>query len=243
MRKHPAIVAGVGGVLFGALTFGGINATQAAQAPDNQPVTVTNTAANAVPTAAQGTTNVAGSVNIGTLPPISGTVAVKNFPATQAVSGTVNAAQSGLWNVGISGTPQVQSGLPDNPFFTTLRVDPAVPDRSDGVFGTLAVTSITFSNFSASAVVAFVDQNAAQSGDTGCASATSNDVGHDMEFPVAPGQTLHLDFPTPVVLYGLNLPAGLACIQLHATVRANDGGALYAVVNGFQVPPTREQAP
>jgi hypothetical protein len=46
------------------------------------------------------------TVNIGTMP----SVAVSNFPASQAISGTVAATQSGAWNVGITGTPTVTVG-------------------------------------------------------------------------------------------------------------------------------------
>ena len=57
-------------------------------APDKD-VKVINTPAEAVPVVAQGTTNVAGSVNVANTP-------------------TVNAKQSGAWNVAITGTPTVE---------------------------------------------------------------------------------------------------------------------------------------
>lgn len=45
---------------------------------------------------------------------VSGTVGVNNFPSTQPVSGTVNAARSGTWSVGINGTPTVNLGTGNN---------------------------------------------------------------------------------------------------------------------------------
>jgi hypothetical protein len=67
--------------------------------PPTVPVTVKNTTAQPVPTSAQGTTTVAGSVTALQDP---------NRPAW-----LVRAAQSGPWNVGISGTPNINiNGIP-----------------------------------------------------------------------------------------------------------------------------------
>ncbi len=45
--------------------------------------------------------------------PVSGTVAVSNFPATQPVSGTVAATQSGTWNIGtVSAVTAITNALP-----------------------------------------------------------------------------------------------------------------------------------
>ncbi|MBI1756743.1 MAG: hypothetical protein HYR64_06515 [Fimbriimonas ginsengisoli] len=85
------------------------NAIAARRAPTPTSVVVVNTAAQPVPTAAQGTTTVAGTVNVGNTP----TVNVGNLPGTTTVAGTVNvgntvpAVQSGTWNVNAS-----QSGAP-----------------------------------------------------------------------------------------------------------------------------------
>jgi hypothetical protein len=59
--------------------------------PTDKDVRVINTPTEAVPTRAQGTTNVAGAVSITNTP-------------------TVNAQQSGAWNVGLTGSPTVQVG-------------------------------------------------------------------------------------------------------------------------------------
>jgi len=66
------------------------NTGHSAPAPDKD-VRVINSPTEAVPTIAQGTTNVAGAVS------------VTNTP-------TVNAQQSGAWNVGLTGSPTVQVG-------------------------------------------------------------------------------------------------------------------------------------
>lgn len=89
-------------------------------------VKVTNTSANPVPTAAQGTTHVAGVVDVLSAPPITGSVSVNNEPTVNlapgsavAVSGSVNVANQPTVNlasgssVEISGTPSVNlAGTP-----------------------------------------------------------------------------------------------------------------------------------
>ena len=73
-----------GSLMVSASTFG---------APPTQTVTVVNTPANAVPTVAQGTTQVSGTVDLRSAPPITGSVSVSNAPgSTVAVSGTVSVA-------------------------------------------------------------------------------------------------------------------------------------------------------
>ena len=81
-RRSPVLVASL---IFGcALVFATIQTGHAAPPPPPaQSVLVTNTAAQAVPTTAVGTTTVAGSVN---------------------VAGTVAAQQSGPWSVAINNT-------------------------------------------------------------------------------------------------------------------------------------------
>src|SRR5262249_59085440 len=86
-------------VLVGSFMLSGAYTSSAAPPPATQDVRVVNTTTNPVPTLAQGTTNVAG---------------------------TGQAAQSGAWNVGISGTPTfrvVQTA--SHPQFPTAGNQPA----------------------------------------------------------------------------------------------------------------------
>src|SRR5579871_2433831 len=86
--------------LFAACTLVRITSsaqTRSAPAPPAQPVLVTNGTGQPVPTAAQGTTNVAGTVNIGNTPSVSvsntPSVNVSNTPSvTVANTPTVNLA-------------------------------------------------------------------------------------------------------------------------------------------------------
>lgn len=58
----------------------------------------------------------------GVTQPVSGTVAVSNFPATQPVSGTVAATQSGTWNItNISGTISLPTGAATESTLSTLN--------------------------------------------------------------------------------------------------------------------------
>jgi hypothetical protein len=70
----------------------------APQNPPSAPVTVVNTAANPVP--------VSGSITV------TGTSNVNVTNASIPVTGSVNASQSGTWNVGITGTPSVSISGP-----------------------------------------------------------------------------------------------------------------------------------
>jgi hypothetical protein len=66
------------------------------------PVEVTNTAANPVPITAPQALPVTGSITV------TGTSNVNVTNASIPVTGSVNASQSGAWNVGITGTPTVK---------------------------------------------------------------------------------------------------------------------------------------
>lgn len=103
LRRRPGLIgAGVLwigglGVLVGSLLF---STSGSASATSPSPPSPTFTANQGSP-GTQGAWKVDGS---GVTQPVSGTVGVNNFPATQAVTGGVNAAQSGTWNVGLSGS-------------------------------------------------------------------------------------------------------------------------------------------
>src|SRR5262249_3864376 len=87
-------------VLGVSFVLSAAHSSSAAPAPGPDSVMVVNTSANPVPTLAQGTTNVAG---------------------------TVQASQSGTWNVGISGTPTFQVGnTASNPVFVSDVNEPAM---------------------------------------------------------------------------------------------------------------------
>src|SRR5262245_58468029 len=93
------LLAAVGVAVLGvSFVLSAAHTSNAAPGPES--VTVLNTSANPVPTLAQGTTNIAG---------------------------TVQAAQSGSWNVGITGTPTFQVGnTAGNPVFVSDVNEPAL---------------------------------------------------------------------------------------------------------------------
>jgi hypothetical protein len=85
---------------------------------------------------------------------VSGSVSILNFPATQAVSGTVSATQSGVWSVGrtwalssgtdsvsatISGTPSVS--VSNFPATQPVSIASTVSTKPDGTNWTLTGTS------------------------------------------------------------------------------------------------------
>ena len=88
--KHY-LTASLGLILFVSVIAFSLPQMGHANFPPDKDVKVINTPAEAVPVAVQGTTTVAGSVNVANTP-------------------TVNAKQSGAWNVGITGTPTVEVG-------------------------------------------------------------------------------------------------------------------------------------
>jgi hypothetical protein len=125
MKNHSVLFVLLAGLTALALTiFPLAPATMsAAPTPPPQPVFVTNTAAQAIPTAAQGTTAVSGTVNIGTMPAVTLTSGAKvrdaDNPARQTpivgespMSGAAN--QSGCTDSGdgscLTGLFQVPSG-------------------------------------------------------------------------------------------------------------------------------------
>ena len=82
------------GVLAGSLLFS-TSGSASASAPSP---TLT---ANQGSPGTQGAWKVDGS---GVTQPVSGTVGVNDFPTTQTVTGNINAAQTGIWTVGLSGS-------------------------------------------------------------------------------------------------------------------------------------------
>lgn len=116
-----------------------------AAAVGGAPVTIMNTATNAVP--------VTGTVNA----TVSGTVGVNNFPATQNVnisnpSIPVSAQQSGDWNVGLAGTPTVQfaNTTPllvknlDEPGREPYQQTVQIPEANSGCPGSPCDSTFTF---------------------------------------------------------------------------------------------------
>lgn len=92
--------------IFAALTvlsLGSARYGAGATAAGTAPVTVMNTAGNPVPTAAQGTTQISGSVAVTSMPAVQlglgNTIAVSSLPAVQLANGT---------SVGVSSLPAVQ---------------------------------------------------------------------------------------------------------------------------------------
>lgn len=97
-----------------------------------QNVNVTQVGGNAVTTTLP-VSDAGGSLTV------DGTVAVSNFPATQPVSGTVAATQSGTWNVGdITGTVSLPTGASTSALQTTGNSSLSSIDTK--LSGTLAVS-------------------------------------------------------------------------------------------------------
>lgn len=133
MTKLRGYVYSVAGclLLIGAFLFS-ISTTGHSAPPADKDVRVINTPTEAVPTIAQGTTNIAGGVSITNTP-------------------TVNAQQSGAWNVGLTGSPTVQVGNPlSNPVLIRdvdrataqpfeQQVDVTIPDGNGGENGFFSV--------------------------------------------------------------------------------------------------------
>jgi len=109
IKSYFLATVGVG-VLGGSFVLSSAYTSNAAP-PGTQDVRVVNTTTNPVPTLAQGTTNIAG---------------------------TVQAAQSGSWNVGISGTPTFQVGnTASDPVFVSDVNEPAMHPFQTSASGAL----------------------------------------------------------------------------------------------------------
>lgn len=104
--------------------------------PSTSNVTVTNSAAQPIPTAAQGTTQVAGTVGLsnGTNVGISGTpaVTISGTPSV-AISGTPSFALSGTPSVTVSGTPTVALVNDANNPLPVRDTDVHFPIRGQGI--------------------------------------------------------------------------------------------------------------
>jgi len=109
LSRHIYAVLGLVSLLT-AISVSSTRTRGAAAPSQTSNVLVVNSANQPVPTAAQGTTTVAGSVAVSNFPatqPVSGSVAVSNFPTSQDVTvSNFPATQS----VAVSGTPTVTVG-------------------------------------------------------------------------------------------------------------------------------------
>jgi hypothetical protein len=121
MKTFRKSVLAVVSVVIGSLTP---LSPAHAGGPGAQAVTVTNTASNPVPTTAQGTTVVAGDVNVTNTPNVSVTNTPANPVPTEAVGTTTvagNVAITGTPNVSVTNTPNVNvTNFPNFPANQTV---------------------------------------------------------------------------------------------------------------------------
>ena len=155
-------------------------------------VRVVNTPAEPVPTVAQGTTQVAGAV------------AVSNLPATQAVTGTVAVAPPArpvllMANPGLNLDPILD--LTPYVFFWSGHLDEEMSGRLALSSITIAVTSLT------------VPRLTVNLGATDCG---ANGLGPIVTVVVAEQGTVHLPFPTPLVIPDSG-PRPRICVQARFT--------------------------
>lgn len=154
-------------------------------------------------------------------------VIIQNVPLP--VTGTVNANVTGT--VGISGVPSVSPALPAHPFFDEMTLL-GNARKAVGVTGqTLAVTTITISNFDANTQQLFVFRPVMSDGD--CLSGTvvggAAPLAHLILEPL---KSVQLQYPVPMVFDPIG---GLGCIA--AEVTTVHTGAVVVGVNGFSVAP------
>lgn len=171
-------------------------------------VVIRNTPEDPVPVVPQGTTQIAGTVEVG------------NLPATQAIEGSVSlTAPATPWNTG----NHVQVG-------ETLNYQPVIFQG----FGLskLALTAMTFANEGNSAVPVEVTVMLSDDRDEDCRTwATGNFAAGERFLVSAPAHdTVQLTWPTPLVYSGRR-ESGKFCVI--ADPRAATSGTIYISASGF----------
>ena len=111
-------------------------------------------AGTAITAATAGVPYVQGIGTAGAMP-ISGAVSVSNFPATQPVSGTVAATQSGTWNVGLSTGANVIGSIAN----TAFGITGALPTGANVIGGVTQSGTWTVGLAAGAAVIGAVTQS------------------------------------------------------------------------------------
>jgi hypothetical protein len=127
--------------------------------------------------------------------------------------------------------PPTPPAFPIHPYQATLFLSPnssAVTGPGTGV--QIGVTSITLANNGSTAVQVDMFQ-ATTTGATCTGTVTAIGGSPDTFVMVAPYQTLHLDFQTPLLISHLN---GQSCLAFDAVSGLASGNSISVLVNGFQ---------
>jgi hypothetical protein len=158
-----------------------------------------------------------GRTSAAALAGIAGALALAGAAAPAVAAGSIKAAY-------------VEQVIPARTFFGRMSVlnttNSVGPGANGGIFG---VTSLTLTNFDTSPQQVFVFVPIFSGG--GCGSGGSNIVGGtepQMTVYVAPQSTLHLTYPTPMVI---NPYANITCIAAEVTTLLH-GGSVQIDVNG-----------
>lgn len=185
------------------------------QAPGGVPVQVTNTAQQPVPVTVQG-----------------------------SLVGTVNALQSGAWNVGITGTPTVRGNvgawpaIPANEFHRTAQhtsagsVVPIHPWPVTGLLPTstkLAITSVAVTSRSG-ATDSRVEILAVRFAGTSCF-GTPTGVNLVVAVSAKLGETAQVTFPQPLIVEAPTFGSGDWCLQS----KDNSGTDTFVTVVGYRI--------
>lgn len=162
--------------------------------------------------------------------PVTGTVNTTITNSSVPVSGSVNANITNgslpvTGTVQLGGTPAVEEALPSHPFFDRLVLAPGVNKASGPASGTLAVTTLSFTNFGATTQTVFVFNPAL--GGPGCGAAVTGGSNPSLYVQLPPNQTTQLQFPTPLVMPA---SSGASCLAFSQTT---NGNTVEVYVNGF----------
>ncbi len=183
----------------------------------------------------------------GSTQPVSGTVAVSNFPATQPVSGTVAATQSGTWNIGtvttvtgvttVSAVTAITNALPaGSNIIGNVRIDQTTPGTTNGVVvNSLPAQTVSTATFQAEGAVAFgsitnsyvtlLTPSAATKilfmrNNTNAAIAVSMDAGSTTNFVLDSGDQVAIDFQANALV------SSTSAIQVKYAVGAPTSGSM-----------------
>ena len=93
-RRGGLLTIAGAGVLVGSLVIGGVSLVGAAPGPSDSQIEIRDDVGTALNVTVDSLPAVGGSVTVANTVPVTGTVAVSNFPATQPVSGSVTVANT-----------------------------------------------------------------------------------------------------------------------------------------------------
>lgn len=149
---------------------------------------------------------------------------VMRSPGSQAKGAYATPVQ--VMNTTANSVP-ASPAIPGSPFVQEVSSSVSLAAIGPGAANAFAISSLTVTNFNNNQQVVRVFQPSLTGTLINCSTATVNGGGQSVRVNLAPGQSMHLAFPSPLVMTPSN---GLACAGVSFT---DTTGSVYVTAVGY----------